>query len=295
MNNSTPHPIVILGSKGQVGKALLDLLKEHAIGLDRSQANLENPEAIIPLLNQIQPSSIINAAAYTAVDLAEQNQALAMKINGDAPGVLARWCADHQIPFVHYSTDYVFSGEGDRPWKEKDPVSPLSSYGKSKLEGEKQIAAAGGKYLIFRTSWVYDAFGKNFVNTILRLGREKEALRIVSDQIGAPTYAPHLAKATIEALRVALEINQFPSGVFHLCNSGETTWHEFALAIFELARSKKMPLQIKKVEPILTSEYPTPATRPLNSRLNLNQIYHVLGVSLPDWKIGLKECMEHIK
>lgn len=289
----TTDPVLVLGSTGQVGRALIALLGQGGIGLSRAEANLAEPESLVPLLDKIRPSAIFNAAAYTAVDLAEKEEALALRVNGEAPGVIARWCAKNGIPLVHYSTDYVFSGEGTQPWKEEDRVAPQNAYGRSKLEGEKQIIESGADALIFRTSWVYDSEGKNFFNTMLRLGRERDHLGVVADQWGAPTYAPHLAQASVEALRASFDLSEFPSGIYHLCHTGETNWHGFALSIFELARKGGLELKVSAVEAIPTSTYPTPAKRPLNSRLNLEKIKKVFSIELPDWKTGLEECMLH--
>jgi dTDP-4-dehydrorhamnose reductase len=170
----------------------------------------------------------------------------------------------------------------------------LSAYGRTKLAGERAVQAAGGPHLIFRTSWVYDATGKNFVRTMLRLGAEREQLKVVADQHGSPTYAPHLARATLAALDRARELAVFPSGIYHLCGSGETTWHEFAVRIFEQARARGLKLAVKNVEAIPTSAYPTPARRPANSRLDMSRIEQELGVLMPDWQEGLAECMDLI-
>ncbi len=285
-NKSSVAPILIIGSNGQVGHALMELA-ENAIGVTRQEIDLEKIQ-FFPQESGLRPSAIINAAAYTAVDKAEEEEIRAHQINAIAPGILAAYCKDQGIPFVHYSTDYVFDGSGDTYWKETDPVNPLSAYGRTKLAGERKIAEVGGDYLIFRTSWVYDETGKNFLNTMLRLGGEREELRVVNDQTGAPTYARHLAVATLQALKNAQKAPRFPSGVYHLSAGGKTTWHGFAEAIFSEAKEMK----VKKVIGIPSSEYPTPAKRPLNSRLDCSKAAQVLGVTLPDWRQGLKECME---
>ena len=196
---------------------------------------------------------------------------------------------------VHYSTDYVYSGEGERPWTEDDPTGPLGVYGRTKLEGDREVHAAGGRHLIFRTSWVYDEEGKNFVNGMLRLGRERETLRVVADQHGAPTYAPDLAGASLEALDRARSLPEFPSGVYHLCGAGETTWYGFACAIFERARTHGIPLQVKTVEAITTADYPTPSRRPVNSRLNTERARRTLGVALRPWEQALDQCIGNMK
>lgn len=284
--------IAVLGAAGQLGRALTQALAERAIPLLRADLDVTDPQESVAKLDRLSPCAVINAAAYTSVDEAEAHPEPAFQINGEAPGRLAQWCRRRGIPFVHFSTDYVFSGSGLRPWTEEDPVSPLNAYGRSKLEGERQVRAAGGEWLIFRTSWVYDGAGRNFLTTMLRLAGERETLTIVDDQWGAPTYASHLAQATLAALDQACAQPLFPSGIYHVCNGGETTWCRFAHAIFELAGSKGTTLRLRTVVPISSSEYPTPARRPLNSRLNTAKVRNTFGVTLPPWETGLRECMQ---
>lgn len=283
--------VLVFGANGQVGQALGASL-DDVIMLGREEADFSKPETLPGVIAGINPSYIINAAAYTAVDKAEEEEALATIINGEAPGVLAAEAAKRGIPFVHYSTDYVYDGTGDQPRKETVPTAPLNAYGRSKLAGEKAVQAAGGAYLIFRTSWVYDAFGKNFLKTMLKLGADRETLRVISDQVGAPSYAPHLAEATLEVLEEACSMREFPAGIYHLVNSGETSWHGFAEAIFAEARARGMEMRVQTVEPIPTTEYPTPAKRPLNSRLDCTKLEETFGLKLPDWREGLREAME---
>ncbi len=287
---------LVFGTSGQVGSALLDLLGDQGIGIDEKTGDFLNPTSLLAALETHRPAQVINAAAYTAVDLAEKEEDKAHLINAVAPGVIAQWCAGHGVPFVHYSTDYVFEGSGVSARVESDPTGPLSAYGRTKLQGEKAVSEAQGKYgskfLIFRTSWVYDAVGKNFFRTMLRLAKEKSELRIVSDQWGAPTYAPHLAAATLAALSSACAKPEFPSGVYHLCNQGVTNWFDFAQAIFAAARKRGESLQLEKAIPITTADYPTPAKRPLNSRLDLSKARTWLGVELPSWQAGLEQCCE---
>jgi dTDP-4-dehydrorhamnose reductase len=284
--------IAVLGANGQIGSALTEQLGERAIALTRAEADLSNPNSLVAVLDRIQPDAVINAAAYTAVDKAEEEYDLALAANALSPAQLAAWCAKQSVPFIHYSTDYVFDGEGNAPWKESDATNPVNRYGKTKLEGEEAVAAQGGDYLIFRTSWVYDATGKNFMNTMLRLGAERETLNVVSDQIGAPSYAPDLAAYTLKALEKAASMPHFPSGVYHMVNNGETSWHGFAQQIFAGAREKGNHLAIKTVEPIASSAYPTPAKRPLNSRLDCSKLHKVFGLALPSWQQGLTTALE---
>lgn len=285
---------LVFGASGQIGQALGALLDDVVV-LGRGEADFSRPDSLKAVVEGIQPSFIINAAAYTAVDKAEEEEALATLINGDAPGVLAAVAAKRGIPFVHYSTDYVYDGSGDQPRDERTKTAPLSAYGRSKLAGEKAVAAAGGQYLIFRTSWVYDAFGKNFFKTMLKLGAEREQLRVVADQIGAPSYAPHLAEATLEALEEACKEKEFPAGIYHLCNRGQTGWHGFAQAIFEGARQRGMEMKVQSVEPIPSSAYPTAAVRPLNSRLDCTKLEETFGIKMPGWEEGLREAFDALE
>ncbi len=286
-------PILVIGANGQIGRALAEALRgREAIFWGREEVDLSHCDALNHLLTITPCSAIINAAAYTAVDKAEEEPELAEKVNAYAPQVMAAYCAANNIPFLHYSTDYVFDGSGEKPRTEDGVVAPLSVYGKTKLLGEEMIEEQCGFHLIFRTSWVYDAYGNNFVNTMLRLGAEREELRVVADQIGAPSYAPHLATATLEALDKAIAMRDFPTGTYHMCNAGETSWHGFAEAIFDEARAVGMELKVREVHPIPTSDYPTPATRPLNSRLDCGKLQKTFGITLPDWREGLKECMK---
>ncbi len=294
--------VLVTGANGQLGRALIQLLGPHrAIAATRDVLNLEFAPSIPARLGYFKPTAVINAGAYTAVDKAESDEQTAMWVNAEAPAKMAEWCAAHDVPFIHFSTDYVFNGEGDSPRTEDHSTNPLNVYGRTKLEGERQIEAVAResakqgrelRYLIFRTSWVYDGQGKNFLNTMLKLGAERETLKVVSDQIGAPTYAPHLADATLQALENACSAQRFPSGIYHLCNTGETSWHGFASAIFDEARAHEISLKIREISPILSSEYPTPARRPLNSRLDCNKALEVLKVRMPDWRTGLSECMD---
>ncbi len=288
--------ILVCGENGQVGRALQALLGEKAVVLGSRVADFSNPDAVRKVLDNIAtpPNAIINAAAYTQVDKAEEEEEVAFCVNAETPGLLAEYAAKHTIPFVHYSTDYVFPGMGSMPLKETDDTAPQNAYGRTKLAGEENIQAVGGKFLIFRTSWVYDETGKNFLTTMLRLGKERETLRVVADQLGAPTYAPALAEATLAALDYAENQLHFPSGVYHLAGQGVASWHGFAEAIFAEARQRGIKLAVENVEPIPSSAYPTPAKRPENSQLDCSLAQTVLHASLPDWWESLKCCMERV-
>ena len=294
-------PLLVLGAKGQLGRALLQRLSKKpdplkgrsaVVGLSRSELDLSDLLAVERALNELQPAAVLNAAAYTAVDQAESEPAQAHRLNEELPARLARYCAQQQIPLVHYSTDYVFSGQGERAWQEDDPASPLNVYGESKRLGEEAIEKEGGRYLIFRTSWVFDEEGKNFVNTMLRLGAEREELKVVSDQVGAPTYAGHLAELSLKALQRGLAQEAFPSGIYHLSAQGHTTWFDFAQAIFAEGQKRGLRLKVQRLLPILSQDYTTPAERPLNSRLDLNRFISTFALQPPHWEEGLRACLD---
>lgn len=292
------NPILVLGSTGQIGSALMQELGKSAVGLSRPEVDFAQPHSLVSVLNRYQPSAVINAAAYTQVDQAEKEESLAFTINAISPGMIAKWCHDRDIPFIHYSTDYVFPGSGTVPWREDDETDPVNTYGKSKLEGERKIAESPGKWIILRTSWVYDASGKNFLRTILRLAQEKEQLRIVADQWGAPSFAKHLAVGTLQILRQLNDIKERPSspwGIYHFCNQGVTNWHGFAVEIIRASESFGYHLKVKKIEPIASSEFQTLAKRPCNSRLNMDKLKETFDLSMPDWKMALYECLESMK
>jgi dTDP-4-dehydrorhamnose reductase len=291
--------VLVTGAEGQVGRALLNKFDGGAelVPCNRSALDLSNANDIRAKVREVAPDVIINAGAYTAVDRAESERDLAMAINGYAPGVLAEEAKRAGALLIHYSTDYVFDGSKDKPWVEDDPTNPLSVYGASKLAGEEAIRCAGGQYLIFRTSWVYAPEGKNFVFTMLRLGRERDALNVVDDQIGAPTTAAELARATHEITTGVLQERFGPEsgwpGTYHMTCGGSVSWCGFARAIFggapELAGGKK-----PTVNPIKTSEYPTPAKRPLNSVLSNEKLQQRFGLSLKEWQAALDDVLKAI-
>jgi dTDP-4-dehydrorhamnose reductase len=288
--------ILILGSNGMLGHALVRQLEGNAIGLTREECDLMNPDiaAILDDYYRRQPfSALINAAAYTQVDKAESEDShTLMRINAQAPGEIAAWCKLHRLPMVHFSTDYVFDGSGTEPRREASPTSPINAYGASKLAGEQAVMEQGGNILLFRVCWIYDIRGKNFFTTIRRLLHEKTSISIVGDQFGAPTYAPHLASGVIAALEKASVLPSFPSGIYHLCSSGETSWHGFAHAIFELEKKRGPELLCQEVHAITSEQYPLPARRPHNSRLDCTRAHDVLGVLMPHWMDGLEECFK---
>ena len=283
---------LIIGKNGQLGRALSELMpKANAVG--SKELDLTLIELIPETLARYKPTAIFNAAAYTAVDKAEEEEPVAHLVNAEAPAVMAHYCKKMNIPFIHYSTDYVFDGKGESHWKEDDTPNPLNAYGRSKLKGEELVMASGADAMVFRTSWVFDAFGKNFVNTMFRLGKAHEELAIVSDQFGRPTYAPHLAEASLQAVKNAASSARFPTGVYHLSGGGDfVSWRDFAEAIFAEYDGE---LTVKLVNEMLTKDYPTPAKRPLNSRLDCAKAKAILGIEMPDWREGLKAAIELIE
>ena len=293
--------LLLLGATGQVGWELARSLQPlgEVVLPDRRSADFSRPDSLASCVASEAPDVIVNAAAYTAVDQAEQEEALALRINGEATGVLAQAARSRGALFIHYSTDYVFAGTGEHAWRPSDPVDPQNAYGRTKLAGEQAIAASGSDWLVFRTSWVYAARGRNFVRTMLKLGADRERLRVVADQIGAPTSARLIADATAHALAVALverREGRFQSAVHHLCATGHTSWHGFAEALFERWRvlSPGAPLALQSLEAIASSEYPTPAQRPLNSRLDCTAFERRFGLKLPPWQRGLEMVLQEL-
>jgi dTDP-4-dehydrorhamnose reductase len=286
--------ILLLGANGQVGwelqRSLAPLGDVHA--WDHADADLSNESFLQPVA-QLAPQLIVNAAAHTAVDKAETEPALAEAINATAPALLARWAFHAGVPLLHYSTDYVFDGSGDQARCEDAATGPLSVYGRSKLAGEDAIRASGCRHLILRTSWVYAARGGNFAKTMLRLAKEREQLRVVADQIGAPTGAELLADASSHALR-ALLAQPSLSGTYHLCAAGSTSWADYARLVVELARAKGQPLACQEIVGIASSDFPTPARRPLNSRLDCRRFEASFGLQLPNWQAGVRRMLEEI-
>ena len=285
----TRSRILLSGCTGQLGRELKRSLASlgELVARDHRQLDLADPQVLRDAVRTIQPTAIVNAAAYTAVDQAEAEPALADAINGVAPGVLAEEAMRLGALLIHYSTDYVFDGAKSAPYTEADQPAPLSAYGRSKLAGELAIAAAGGRHLIFRTSWVYGLHGGNFMKTMLRLGRERNELRVIGDQFGAPTWTRHLADVTALILARA----ETPSGLYHLAAAGETSWHGYAEAIFAEARAAGLLEQSPKVHRITSADYPLPAPRPANSRLDCSRFSGDFGLALPDWRTGLIDCL----
>lgn len=280
--------ILLTGINGQVGQELQQTLTPlgKIIGLNRQQLDLTKPEQIQEAIATIKPDIIVNAAAYTAVDKAETEVDLAMAVNAIAPQIIAEAGAKHQAMVVQISTDYVFSGKNHIPYTESDATNPLGVYGKSKLLGENAVRNVSDRHLIVRTAWVYGSRGQgNFVKTMLRLGAEKDELRVVADQIGSPTWSYDLARAI--AMMVAKLPDHIPLGTYHFTNSGVASWYDFAVAIFEEARKLNFSLKIERIVPITTTDYPTPAPRPAYSVLNKQKISQILGEHPPYWRESL--------
>jgi dTDP-4-dehydrorhamnose reductase len=293
--------ILLLGKNGQVGWELQRSLAPlgELIALDRHSTDycgdLSQPEAVAETVKRLKPTVIVNAAAYTAVDKAETETELAYTINAKAPEALAQAAKQTGAWLVHYSTDYVFNGTGNQAWQETDAVAPLSVYGQSKLAGEQAIQAAEGLHLIFRTSWVYAARGNNFAKTMLRLAKERDQLSVINDQIGAPTGSELLADVTAHAIRSGLQKPEL-SGLYHLAAAGETSWYNYARYVLDYARQKGIELKTAEnaISAIPTSAYPTPAQRPLNSRLNIEKLQNQFDLKLPDWQLGVERMLAEV-
>lgn len=291
--------LLIIGANGQVGDALLRALAPlgDVVATTRSgrlcddraceRLDLSDLESIAPLVERLRPDVVVNAAAYTAVDRAEDEPEAAFAANADAPTRLAQACAVHGIPLIHYSTDYVFDGRGTRPYREDDPTDPLGVYGQSKRAGEEGIARSGVRHLILRTAWVYGLHGHNFLRTMLRVGAERDELRVVADQRGCPTPAWLIAEVTAQVLKRGI----VDSGVRHLVASGETTWHGFATAIFDEAIARGLMARKPGVLPITTADYPTRATRPAYSVLDTTRLRKEYDLVLPDWHEALQQTL----
>jgi dTDP-4-dehydrorhamnose reductase len=289
--------IIVIGQQGQVARALAERASAHGattVLLGRPKLDLADPSGIEDILRETGGDLIVNAAAYTAVDQAEKEPELAQAINGIGPGVVAGAAAAMAIPVIHISTDYVFDGTLDRPYRESDPVNPLGVYGSSKLMGEQAVASEAEDHVILRTAWVYSPFGKNFVKTMLRLSAEREELGVVGDQVGSPTSALDIADGILGIGRKLLgnPEDRRLRGLFHMAGSGTASWADFAAEIF--AFSTRLGSPAAKVRPITTAEYPTPAKRPANSRLDCTKLANAYDITLPPWQRSLSECVERL-
>ena len=292
--------ILLTGKNGQVGFELQRALAPlgEVVAVDMHDCDLSSPDAIRRLVAEVAPQVIINPAAYTAVDKAESEPQLALAVNGMAPGVLGEEAARLGALLIHYSTDYVFDGAGQGSYTETDAPNPQSVYGQTKLAGEQALQASGADHLIFRTSWVFGAHGANFAKTMLRLAAERDGLKIVADQFGAPTSAALLADVTAQILGCYQREGRvgFPFGLYHLVAGGCTTWHEYAQTVVRAAQAAGKPLKLTAADilPITTADYPLPAPRPANSRLDTSRLRQTFGLELPAWQNGLDHVLQQI-
>lgn len=285
--------ILIIGCKGQVGTELciqMEKSKTDFIAADLPEIDITDPSSVEKYIGLPQIKLVINAAAYTAVDKAESDEETAFAVNAKGPGLIAQFCKIKDIPLIHISTDYVFDGTKSSAYLVDDPVSPAGVYGKSKAAGDSLIQSILEKHIIIRTSWLCSAHGTNFVKTMLRLGREKETIKVVNDQRGCPTFASDIAEAIIMISEKYVRNHDIPWGIYHYCGKGETTWFAFAEQIFELA-GRNQTFKLKSLLPIPSSEYPTPTKRPMNSVLNCNKIIKNFGIQPKPWKESLKKTL----
>lgn len=278
--------LLVLGKSGQLAQALARLAPDATIW-GRAEADLSDPQAVVPRVRALRPQAIINASAYTAVDRAETEVEAATVLNATAPGLMARAAADLGIPFLHVSTDYVFDGSGDTARSEDAPTAPLGVYGRTKLEGEGQVAAAGGQWAVMRTSWVFSPDGANFVRTMLRLGAERDRIGVVADQTGGPTEASRIAAALLDMAR-QMRGNPKKGGLYHYSGAPDVSWADFSRAIFDRAGLACA------VHDIPASDYPTPARRPANSRLDCSRIARDFGIARPDWRVDLDRVLNQL-
>lgn len=288
--------ILVTGTSGQLAQSLIEAglaTGIDVVALRRPQLDLTIPGTLRTALADVEPDIVVNAGAYTAVDRAETEESLAHKVNAAGAGELATQCSRVGAALVHISTDYVFDGTKSSPYVETDATGPTNAYGRTKLAGEQAVAAACARHVILRTAWVYSPFGVNFLRTMLRLGAERPEVKVVDDQRGCPTYAPHLAGAIVEIARqIASRPSDGPWGIYHAAGSGETTWCGFAREIFATTSGRGLPTP--KLTPITTADFPTPARRPANSRLDCSRLERTFGVRQPDWRDGTRECLARL-
>ena len=289
--------LLVTGKEGQLVRSLLERAPRagvEVVAVGRPRLDMSEPSTVAAALDGVEADAIVNAAAYTAVDKAESEEALATRINGEAAGEIAAYARRLGLPFLHISTDYVFDGEGPRPYREDDPTGPIGAYGRSKLAGELAVLERDPRATILRTAWVHSPFGANFVKTMLRLGETRAELSVVADQKGSPSYAPDLADAILNIARQRVErrSENFGAGVYHMTGSGEATWADLAEEVFaEAERLGRAPVRVRR---ITAEQYPTPAKRPSNSRLDNSRLNHVFGVTLPDWRVSARACVNRL-
>jgi dTDP-4-dehydrorhamnose reductase len=286
------RPILVTGGTGQLASALA--ARADVLRVGRPDFDFDRPDSIATVFQSVRPRLVINAAAYTAVDRAESDADAAYRANRDGPAALARLCAAAEIPLIHISTDYVFDGLKPEPYVETDPVAPQGVYGASKLAGEQAVLASGARAVILRTAWVYAETGRNFVRTMLTLGKTRDRLTVVADQHGCPTVAGDLADAILEIVAIIGRTGWQPAyqGIFHAAGSGETTWFGLAVATFEEAA--RHGAKVPQVAPLMTADWPTPAKRPANSRLDCSRLHAVFGLRLPHWRESLTRTVDQI-
>jgi dTDP-4-dehydrorhamnose reductase len=289
--------VLVIGRSGQLAQALIEAGGPGVIAAGRPDVDLTNAASLDEFVSRHAPDVVVNAAAYTAVDKAESEPDLAHAINATGALRIAQICNRHALPLIHVSTDYVFDGTSPRAYREDDPVAPLGAYGRSKLEGEQMVAASCARHVILRTAWVYSPWGNNFVKTMLRLAATRSEIGVVDDQIGNPTYAPHLATAILAISRSVTRAVPTAAvsagwGIYHAAGTGDTTWCGFAREVFRLAQIHGLPAATVKA--IATADYPTPARRPANSRLDLSKLTDRFGVGIPAWQIGADACVARL-
>ena len=287
--------ILVTGRDGQLARGLAEaaVAGVEVVTIGRPQIDLTDPRSMAEAIARERPDAVVNAAAYTAVDKAESEPDIAMAVNGMGAEHIALACAAGAIPLIHVSTDYVFDGTRKEPYREDDAVGPINTYGRSKLDGELRVARACAQHLILRTAWVHSPWGSNFVKTMLRLAGDRREIGVVGDQWGSPTYAPHLAGLVLAlAQKVVTDTAAIPWGTYHAVNAGETTWSGFAREVFLCARERGLPAA--EVVPIGTADYPTPARRPMNSRLDCAKLRRSFALELPDWRVGVRDCVDRL-
>ncbi|AOS97193.1 dTDP-4-dehydrorhamnose reductase [Microbulbifer aggregans] len=289
--------VLLFGANGQVGRACQELMagpEFELLPITRREADLSNPAEAYEAVVSREPQLVINASAYTAVDKAESEPELAQSVNGDSVAAMGKACAKVDIPLIHISTDYVFDGQGSKPYKEEDPVNPMGVYGATKLAGEQALEAGSNKVVILRSSWVFGEYGSNFVKTMLRLGASRPELGVVSDQVGKPTYATDIASVILSLTRIYRDTGDLPWGIYHCSNQGTCSWYDFACEIFNQAESQGFLESSPAVKPITTGQYPTPAARPAYSVLDCSKLERLLGAPLSHWQVGLERMLSHL-
>lgn len=283
---------VICGKNGQLSSAFSKLVSHDTVYFSHNEVDFTSLDSVTAAFTKHAPDVIINLCAYTNVEKAEDHKEQAYKANAETPKTLAKYCAQNNVILVHFSTDYVYAGEGNAPQSETTELSPLNIYGLSKLQGENEIVKINCKHLIFRTSWLFDGKSKNFFTTMMSLSMQRQTLSIINDQIGAPTHTYHLAQATLKAVNNAIKTDVFPSGIYNLCSSGEVSWFNYASLIFEKSEEKGCDLLLKCVKSVPSESYKTKAKRPLNSRLDCFKASEILNVKMPSWEEGVTLAMD---